>query len=156
MKKLIIPFVFVLLSQLAGVVGSLFTASSVSSWYTTINKPPFNPPSWVFGPVWILLYTMMGIAAYLVWQKYNISETAKYATILFFIHLVFNSLWSIIFFGLKNPGLAFVEIVILWLMVLILIILFYNVDKRAAYLMLPYFLWLSFASLLNYSIWRLN
>lgn len=147
---------FIIISELAGIIGSVFTVSSVQTWYTTINKPSFNPPSWIFGPVWVTLYAMMGVASYLVWQKWSESGIAKIALVIFFVHLVFNALWSILFFGLQNPMLAFFEIIILWIMILALIILFYQVDKRAAYLMVPYILWVSFASVLNFYIWRLN
>lgn len=154
--KFITPLIFVLISQLAGVVGSFFTASKIPSWYATLNKPSFNPPGWIFGPVWITLYTMMGIASYLVWQKRGDTSLAKISLVVFFVHLVFNALWSIIFFGLQNPMLAFFEIVVLWMMIVSLIIMFYQIDKRAAYLLIPYLLWVSFASVLNFFIWRLN
>ena len=156
MTKFLPPILFILASQLAGIIGSFFTVNSVRTWYLDINKPVFNPPSWIFGPVWITLYTLMGIAAYLVWRNWGDNNIAKYATILFFVHLLFNSLWSILFFGFQNPALAFFEIIILWLMILALIILYYQVNKTAAYLLIPYILWVSFASILNFSIWRLN
>lgn len=154
--KFITPIIFILISQLAGVVGSIFTTTAIPTWYATLNKPMFNPPSWIFGPVWIVLYTMMGIASYLVWQKRGNMGVAKISLIIFFIHLVLNALWSIIFFGLHNPMLAFFEIIILWITIAVLIFLFYKIDRRAAYLLIPYLLWVSFASFLNYSIWRLN
>ena len=156
MPKFLSPIIFIFISQAAGLVGSFFTSPAIPTWYATLNKPSFNPPSWLFGPVWITLYTLMGLAAWLVWQKWGESTLAKGAVILFLVHLVFNSLWSILFFGLQNPGLAFIEIIILWLMILALIIIFYRIDKRAAYLLVPYILWVSFAAVLNFSIWRLN
>lgn len=156
MAKFLAPLGFILISQLAGVVGSFFTAPAISTWYSTLNKPSFNPPSWVFGPAWITLYTLMGIASYLIWQKRGESSLAKTALIIFFVHLVFNALWSIIFFGFHSPMWAFVEIVFLWAMILSLIVIFYKIDRRAAYLLVPYILWVSFASVLNFSIWRLN
>lgn len=155
MKYLQIIF-FIAISQLAGIIGSVFTSSAIPTWYASINKPVFNPPGWIFAPVWIILYTLMGIAAYLVYVKREDFSLAKTALILFFVHLVFNALWSILFFGLNNPGLAFVEIIILWLMILALIIIFYRIDQRASYLLIPYLLWVSFASVLNFAIWRLN
>lgn len=147
---------FIFVSQLAGIVGSFFTVTNIESWYGQINKPFFNPPNWIFGPVWITLYTLMGISAFLVWKNWDSNNIAKYSTILFFVHLVFNSLWSIIFFGMQNPGLAFFEIIFLWLMILALIILYFQINKTAAYLLVPYILWVSFASVLNFAIWRLN
>jgi len=156
MTKFLTPIIFIIISQAAGIIGSIFTSPAIPGWYASLNKPSFNPPGWVFGPVWIILYTMMGLAAWLVWQKWGESGLAKTAVILFFIHLVFNTLWSFLFFGLQNPLLAFIEIIILWAMILALIILYYQLDKRAAYLMIPYLLWVSFAALLNFSIWRLN
>lgn len=156
MTKFFQTILFVLLSQSAGLIGSIFTTSSIASWYSGVNKPSFNPPNWIFGPVWISLYTLMGIASYLVWQKRGENPLAKTALIIFFVHLVFNALWSIIFFGLHSPMWAFFEIIILWIMILVLIALFYKIDKRAAYLLVPYILWVSFASVLNFSIWRLN
>lgn len=156
MAKFITAIIFILISQAAGIIGSVFTSSAIPVWYATLNKPSFNPPGWLFGPVWVLLYTLMGIAAYLIWQKLGESNIARGAIILFFVHLAFNALWSILFFGLHNPFLAFLEIILLWGMILALIILFYQVDKRAAYLFIPYILWVSFAAVLNFSIWRLN
>ena len=154
--KYLIPIMFIAASQLAGVIGSFFTVTSVDSWYASINKPFFNPPGWIFGPVWITLYTLMGIAAYLVWLKWGDSSLARGALIFFFVHLAFNSLWSILFFGLQNPGWALIEIIFLWLMILSLVVLFWQIDKRASYLLIPYLLWVSFASILNFAIWRLN
>ena len=156
MIKFLPPVLFILASQLAGIIGSVFTANSVRTWYVDINKPDFNPPGWIFGPVWITLYTLMGLAAYLVWKNRADSHIAKYATILFFVHLAFNTLWSILFFGLRNPAWAFFEIIILWLMILALIALYYQVNKTSALLLVPYILWVSFAAVLNFYIWRLN
>ena len=144
----------ILICQLAGIIGSFFTASSVSTWYTTINKPFFNPPSWIFGPVWITLYLLMGISLYLIWNNY--SKDMKMPLIFFGIQLGLNSLWSIIFFGLQNPLFAFIEIIILWTFILLSIIGFYKKSKTAAYFLVPYILWVSFAAILNFSIYYLN
>ncbi|OGF24844.1 TspO protein [Candidatus Falkowbacteria bacterium RIFOXYB2_FULL_34_18] len=146
----------IFICQMAGIVGSIFTAKSVANWYTTLEKPFFNPPSWVFGPVWILLYALMGIALYLVYQKIGTGNLVKWALIIFFIHLILNALWSILFFGMQNPGLGFLEIIVLWVFIIIVIILFYKIDARTIWLLLPYLLWVSFAMVLNFSIWRLN
>lgn len=154
--KLIGALVSVLISQSAGIIGSFFTFDSVNTWYKTLNKPSFSPPNWLFAPVWLTLYTMMGISSYLVYLKRGEYPQAKPALVLFGIHLALNALWSILFFGLKNPLLAFIEIIILWLTIVALIILFYKIDKIAALLLVPYLLWVSFASILNFSIWRLN
>lgn len=141
---------------MAGIIGTVFTSKAIPTWYAGVNKPSFNPPNWIFGPVWVTLYTMMGIAAYLVWKDWANNAVAKYATILFFVHLAFNALWSILFFGLKNPMLAFFEIIVLWLMIVALIVMYYQINKTASYLLVPYLLWVSFASVLNFYIWRLN
>ena len=147
-KRLIVSLVF---PQIAGIVGSVFTISAIPTWYATLQKPSFSPPNWIFGPVWILLYILMGISIYLIWQKEK-KETFWF----FWIHLAFNALWSIIFFGLKEPGLAFINIIIILFMIIILMIKFYKINKWASYLLIPYFLWVSFASLLNFFIFYLN
>lgn len=147
---------FVLGSQLAGIIGALFTARSVQTWYTTLQKPSFNPPSWLFGPVWTVLYLLMGIAAYLVWAKGWTVPGVKTALFVFALQLVLNSLWSILFFGVRQPGWAFMEIVVLWAAIAVTIVLFWNISRTAAFLLVPYILWVSFAAVLNYSLWRLN
>ncbi len=156
MQKYLWPAIFILLSQAAGLIGSIFTGPAIPGWYAGLNKPGFNPPGWLFGPVWLILYTMMGLASYFVWQKWNSGSLSRVALIIFFVHLALNALWSFLFFGLKNPQLAFFEIILLWVSILALIILFWAIDRRAAYLMIPYILWVSFAAVLNFSIWRLN
>lgn len=143
------------IAQSAGIVGSLFTAGSVQTWYLTITKPAWNPPGWIFGPAWITLYTLMGIAAYLLWQQRSLPE-AKIALWVYGIHLIFNALWSILFFGLKNPALAFAEIVVLLLLITATIVLFWRIHPLAGALLLPYLAWVSFATYLNYTIWQLN
>ena len=142
--------------QLAGAVGAIFTSPNIATWYATLAKPSFNPPNWIFGPVWTILYLMMGISAYLIWsQKKEWSHNWK-ALAFFDLQLGLNVLWSIIFFGMQNPGLAFVEIIILLTALAVTIIKFYKISKIAAYLLIPYFLWGCFATVLNYSIWMLN
>lgn len=152
-QKLIISL---LLCLGAGFLGSLFTTPAIDTWYATLLKPFFNPPNWIFAPVWTTLFILMGIALYLIWQKGLKNKKAKVAVGFFIVHLGFNSLWSIIFFGLHNPGLAFIDIVLLWLMIVFLIYYFYGLNKLAAWLLMPYLLWVSFATILNYSIWLLN
>ncbi|HET9641370.1 MAG TPA: TspO/MBR family protein [Candidatus Paceibacterota bacterium] len=147
----------VALSELAGVIGALFTTPAIGTWYATLARPDFSPPSFVFAPVWTTLYALMGIAAFLVWQKRDAAPLARRnAVILFFIQLVLNTLWSILFFGLHNPGLAFAEIALLWLAIAATINAFARVSRTAAWLLAPYLLWVTFASYLNYAIWTLN
>lgn len=145
---------FVILCNLIGALGTLWTASD-GDWYKNIIRPSFNPPSWIFGPVWTLLFTLMGISLYLVWVSPN-SKIRTIALIIFAIHFVLNVLWSYLFFGLNNPLLAFIEILILLILIIITGIYFYKINKIAGYLFIPYVLWVSFASFLTYTIWRLN
>jgi len=142
------------LPQLAGGLGAFFTITSVQSWYETINKPSFNPPSWIFGPMWTLLYVLMGIACYLIW-KGDHPQKKKLLT-LFFVQLFLNALWSPAFFGLESPILGLIVIVPLWALILTCIIQFRKASKLASGLMVPYLLWVSFATVLNFSIWWLN
>ena len=148
--------VAILLSELAGIVGSVFTMPSVTGWYVGIAKPAINPPAWVFGPVWTTLFALMGIAAFLVWRKGLDRRDVKIALSIFAGQLVLNTLWSMIFFGLHSPGGALVEVVLLWLAMVATIIAFARISKPAAWLLAPYVLWVSFAAYLNYSIWILN
>jgi len=146
----------ILIAQSAGLIGSLFTTPQIATWYADLNKPDFTPPGWVFGPVWAALYTLMGIASLRIWEKRHVDESARKALALYGVHLFFNALWSILFFGLENPGLALIELVALWGMVLWLIVFFFRIDRYASYLLIPYAVWVSFAVVLNYQIWRLN
>lgn len=153
MNKWVKLIASILICQIAGVIGSVFTTPSITTWYADLQKPGFSPPNWVFGPVWITLYTLMGISLYLVWNK---KKNIKIPLTLFFIQLILNSIWSIIFFGLQNPFYALIEIIILWIMILLTIISFYKVSKKAGLLLLPYIIWVSVATILNYYIWILN
>jgi translocator protein len=140
----------ILIAQLAGIIGGIATAGSVKSWYLTdLIKPSFNPPSWVFAPVWTLLFFLMGISLYLVWNKKN-------NLFWFWTQLFLNTLWSFLFFGLRSPTLAFYEIIILWFAILMTIIKFKKYHKTASVLLWPYLAWVSFAAFLNYSIMILN
>jgi benzodiazapine receptor len=139
-----------------GGLSGFATARGVQDWYPTLAKPPFNPPSWVFGPVWTLLYLMMGVAAFLVWQRGWNNEAVRIALALFLVQLVLNGLWSVLFFGMQSPGLAFAEIIVLWLSIGTTVILFWRVSPVAGKLLLPYAAWVSFAAVLNGSIWILN
>ncbi len=151
--KLIIS---ILICELAGAIGSFFTAPAIGDWYYFLNKPPLNPPNCVFAPVWTILFLLMGVSLYLIWKQGLKNRENKNAVFVFAIQLVLNVFWSVIFFGLKAPGLAFTEIIILWLAILITIIKFFKLSKPAAYLLLPYILWVSFAAVLNFSIWIIN
>ncbi|MGV8141754.1 MAG: TspO/MBR family protein [Candidatus Woesearchaeota archaeon] len=143
---------FVIICLSAGFIGTIFTATGPDSWYSQIVKPSFNPPNWIFGPVWTTLYILMGISLYLAIKN----KVGKNAIIIFAAQLILNTLWTIIFFGMQNPLLAFVEIILLWITILMTIILFYKKSKVAAYLMIPYILWVTFASVLTLSIHLLN
>src|SRR3989338_4309731 len=147
--KFVYIFISIFIAQSAGIIGSIFTVASVKTWYLEIIKPTWNPPGWLFGPVWILLYTLMGIAAYLIWSQANASGV-KIALSVYAVHLALNALWSILFFGLKNPGLAFGEILILLVFIIITTILFWRINFWAGILFLPYIAWVSFARFLNY------
>ncbi len=155
-KDIVAFFGFVGLSQLAGVIGSFFTISSVSNWYITLERPLLSPPDWVFGPVWITLYTLMGVAVWLVWRQRYLQNGVKAALVLFGIQLILNSLWSIIFFGWQEIGYAFVEIILLWVAIFLTIKQFAKIAKIAAWLMVPYLLWVSFAAYLNLGFLLLN
>ena len=146
----------ILVCQLAGVVGSIFTRASVSSWYVALSKPSFTPPGWVFGPVWITLYALMGISAFVVWNKGFNNREVKVALILFGIQLLLNAFWSAAFFGLRSPLAGLIVIVILWLAILLTIFRFLDISTVAGLFLVPYILWVSFAAVLNFSIWRLN
>lgn len=147
---------FIVLCELIGLVGSLFTFPSITTWYATLVKPELAPPNWVFGPVWTALYAFMGIAAFLIWEKGTERREVRIALGIFVAQLILNTLWTIIFFGLHSPAGAFVEIVILWLTILATIITFGRISKPAAWLLIPYIAWVTFADYLNYSIWQLN
>lgn len=152
----------------AGFIGSIFTTPAVPGWYAGLIKPVLNPPGWIFGPVWTLLYIMMGVAAFMVWRqdtargwwlwwsKSRFKKETRVALGIFIIQLILNALWSVVFFGQQNPGGAFINIIFLWLAILVTIILFFRIHRQAAYLLLPYILWVSFAAYLNAAIWLLN
>lgn len=147
--------VSIIICQLAGIIGSMFTAPNIPSWYATLVKPVFNPPNWIFAPVWISLYVLMAISFYLVWIKNDIPNFG-FLMSLFVLQLVLNAFWTIIFFGLKSPFFAFIEIVVLWILILLCVISFYKISKTASVLLIPYLLWVTFAAVLNFELWRLN
>lgn len=169
----------IIICELAGASGSSLTMPAINGWYKKLTKPGFNPPDWLFGPVWTTIFVLMGIALYLVWfkkwepkneidfkgrkpwnslsQKFLIGSWQKANIILIFaFQLILNVLWSVIFFGLHSPGTAFFELLMLWFAIIFTIVNFYRVSKVAALLLLPYILWVSFAAILNYFIWVLN
>jgi benzodiazapine receptor len=157
MNKYLKIAIFVATCIAVGYLSGQATQSSVNTWFPTLIKPSFNPPPWVFAPVWSTLYIMMGIAAGLVWSRIDFDKDAvKTALLYFVIQLALNALWSILFFGLRNPLLALIGIVLLWLMIYETYIKFVKIDKIAGYLFIPYLAWVTFATVLNASIWWLN
>ena len=146
----------IIVCNLAGIIGALFTTSAISGWYTTLTKPTLNPPGWIFGPVWTTLYTLMGISAFLIWKRGIHKKVNQRALSIFGIQLVLNATWSIVFFSLQSPGWALVNIVLMWLAIVWTMVVFYKISKPATWLLVPYILWVSFATYLNYSIWVLN
>ena len=171
-EKAVKLFLSIIVCELAGVIGSVFTTSQINLWYVYLKKPSFNPPNWIFGPVWTILFVLMGISLFLVLEKVPLSQTAnkffgkvftknfwtgkESAVVVFAIQLILNIKWSFLFFAFHSPALAFVEIIFLWLAILWTIFKFYKISKNASYLLIPYILWVSFASFLNLSIWLLN
>ena len=152
MKKLLLS---ILVCQSAGIIGSFFTVSGLQ-WYATLSKPSFSPPNWVFGPVWITLYFLMGIALFLVWRRGLDKKEVRLAFWFFIAHLSFNALWSVAFFGLRDVTIALSVILFLLAMIIRAVKQFWPIDKRAGYLLLPYLVWVSFATVLNYYLWALN
>ncbi len=140
----------------AGAIGSIFTRSAVTTWYATLGKPAFSPPNWLFAPVWTLLYILMGIAAFLVWRKGLGNRQVRSALIVFLIQLILNTLWSMVFFGLESPLFGLVVISVLWVVILVTVIQFFKISRAASILLWPYLLWVTFAAVLNSSIWLLN
>jgi len=140
-----------------GYLSSITTQSSINTWYPTLIKPSFNPPNWLFAPVWTLLFIMMGIAAGMIWnQLENQRELVKKALLFFTVQLLLNALWSYLFFGLNNVLLALIEVILLWLVIYETFHIFKKIDKKAAYLFIPYLIWVAFAAVLNGSIYYLN
>jgi tryptophan-rich sensory protein len=156
MGNMIRLMIAVVVPLAVGGLSGFATARGVQDWYPTLIKPSFNPPSWVFGPVWTVLYLMMGIAAFLVWQKGWDSGAVKAALALFAVQLILNGLWSVLFFGIQSPGLAFSEILLLWVSIGATLVLFWRVSPVSGILLLPYEAWVTFAVVLNGAIWTLN
>ena len=140
----------------AGFLGSFFTIPAIPTWYATLTKPSFAPPNWLFFPVWTTLFVMMGISLYLVWRKGLEGQQIKKALVIFAVQLILNVLWSAAFFGLRSPLSGLIEISILWISIAFTIMIFMKISRTAGLLLIPYIIWVSFAAILNFMIWRLN
>ncbi len=147
---------FIAICLFAGGLGGWITSQSVADWYPMLNKPAWNPPPWIFGPVWTTLYVMMAVAAWLVWKTDMRFSGVRVALILFFVQLALNCLWSFLFFGARNPGWALIDIILLLMSLLLTTWAFFSQSRRAGVLMLPYLAWVGFATFLNFTIWQLN
>jgi tryptophan-rich sensory protein len=157
MNKTVKIAIALIVCLMVGYSASVVTRPSVETWYPTLVKPIFNPPNWIFMPMWTLLYILMAVAAGLVWDKIKEQNAeVKKALGFFLIQLTLNAIWSYLFFGLKNPMLALIEIALLWLMIYETYLKFIKINKIAAYLLIPYMAWVAFAAVLNASIWWLN
>ena len=157
MNKIFRIAIVVIICLAVGYLSGMVTRASITTWYPTLVKPCFNPPNWIFAPVWTSLYVMMGVAAGLIWNQITTQKSAVTKALQFFtIQLILNALWSYLFFGLHNLMLATIEVVLLWLMIFETYSQFAKINKTASYLMLPYLAWVSFASVLTASIWWLN
>ncbi len=139
-----------------GATSGFFTVTGVESWYQTIQKPSWNPPNWIFGPVWTTLYVLMGIALFLVWKSDTLAQLKRIAIVLFMAQLILNFFWSFIFFNQQQIGWALAEMILLWVFILLTIFVFAQISRPAAWLLVPYISWVSFAAILNYTIWKLN
>lgn len=155
-KTIFTFFIAIIIPQIAGAIGSIFSFSSIPTWYRVLIRPSIAPPNWVFGPVWTTLFLLMGISSFIIYQKGINRPDVRRALYVFFIQLILNATWSILFFGLNDIGAALIEIVGLWVIILANIILFWRISKIAGYLLIPYILWVSFASYLNYTFFILN
>lgn len=152
----LILIIAIVICNLAGLLGSLVTVTGPGSWYAGIAKPAFSPPGFLFAPVWTTLYILMGISLYLIWMEGTGRKDVRIALGVFAIQLVLNGLWTFLFFGLQSPILGLAEILVLWVFIVLTIVLFHRIRKTAAYLLVPYLLWVSFAAFLTYTIWTLN
>jgi benzodiazapine receptor len=156
MKDLLKLILAVVGCELVGILGSVFTISAIPGWYATLNKPSFSPPNWLFGPVWALLYLLIGVAFYLIWKEDWKKKKVKTAGNYFLAQLGLNFIWSPVFFGLKSPLLGLITIVALWILIVLTMKKFYPLSRLAFYLLVPYLLWVSFATILNAAIVVLN
>lgn len=156
MKNWVKLIIALIIPQVVAASGAYFTVTGIGSWYQSLDKPSWNPPNWVFGPVWTTLYVLMGIALYLVWRSKATEKQKRWAITFWGIQLFLNFLWSFLFFGQEQILGALLEIIILWLFILLTIFAFARINKLAAWLLVPYISWVSFAAILNYTIWDLN
>lgn len=155
-QKVLKFIISIIICQSAGIFGSLFTFEAIPVWYATLEKPAFAPPNWIFGPVWITLYFLMGLSLYIVWKDELKSKTRNAFFIVFGIQLILNALWSFLFFGLRSPFLGLLDIILLDIMVIVTIIYAKSISKLAMILLIPYLIWIVFASFLNYVIFLVN
>ena len=155
-KTLTLKFLISILLPLSlGAIAGMFTSQSVPEWYATLNRPSFNPPNWIFGPVWTTLYILMGISFFLIWKQ-EASKVRKRAILIFLLQLLLNIAWSFIFFYFNMIGLALVEIILLWISIVMMLVVFYKIKPIASYINIPYLLWVTFATVLNASYYFLN
>ena len=155
-KTLILKFLISILLPLSlGAIAGMFTSQSVPEWYATLNRPSFNPPNWIFGPVWTTLYILMGISFFLIWKQ-EASKVRNRAILIFLLQLMLNFAWSFIFFYFNMIGLALVEIILLWISIVMMLVVFYKIKPIASYINIPYLLWVTFATVLNASYYFLN
>lgn len=146
----------ILICELAGIAGAALSIGSIPEWYASLNKPSFNPPVWIFMPVWTLLYFLMGVSLFLVWKEGLKNKEVKSAVAIFYVMLFFNVLWSVTFFGLHQIAGALFVIIVLWILILITIMKFIKISRPAGIFQIPYLIWVSFATVINFMIYRLN
>jgi len=156
LKDILKLIVCVVACLCAGIIGSIFTREAIPTWYATLEKPSFTPPNWLFAPAWALLYLLMSIAAFLVWRRGLENRQVRIALIVFLIQLILNALWSVVFFGLESPLYGLIVISALWVAILFTVLKFFRISSVASVLLWPYLLWVTFAAVLNVSIWLLN
>ncbi len=156
MNRIAKAAIFVIVAELAGNIGAIFTITAIPTWYAALAKPSFTPPNWLFGPVWIVLFALMGVSAYLIYEKGAKNKEVRIALSVFAAQFALNILWTFLFFGLRSPLLGMACIIALWAAILATIALFYRISRRAAFLLVPYIAWVSVALALNYFIIVLN
>jgi benzodiazapine receptor len=155
LKNVLGASIAIVVCEAVGAIGTIFTAPAIGTWYTQLARPEFAPPNWIFGPVWTTLFALMGIALFIIW-KVPVRKERRIALWLFSMQLALNVLWSALFFGLHSPVIALIEIGVLWISIFLTILAFARISRTAAWLLVPYILWVSFAAYLNYSFWILN
>lgn len=153
MRQSLMFILFLILAFTPATIGAFF---GPGEWYAALSKPSLNPPDWIFAPVWTTLYFLMAISIWLVWKKAPTKEIFSTPRNLFLVQLALNALWSPLFFGLHRPDLAFINLVLLWFFILLMIVSYFRISRTAAFLQIPYLAWVSFAGLLNFSLWLLN